>query len=52
MIKNVITLYEDEPIINSVKKFNKYYFGRYPILNSDGICYSTHIDRPSYRHHI
>lgn len=36
MIKNVITLYEDEPIINAVKKFNKYDFGRFPILNREG----------------
>ncbi len=36
MTKNVITLYEDEPIINAVKKFNKYDFGRFPILNREG----------------
>lgn len=36
MTKNVITLYEDEPIINAVRKFNKYDFGRFPILNREG----------------
>ncbi|MCK4376776.1 MAG: CBS domain-containing protein [Actinomycetia bacterium] len=36
MTKNVIILYEDEPTINAVKKFNKYDFGRFPILNREG----------------
>ena len=36
MTKNVINLYEDEPIINAVKKFNKYDFGRFPIINRAG----------------
>ncbi len=36
MARNIITLYEDGPIIKAVKKFSQYDFGRFPIINRAG----------------
>ncbi|MEA2095376.1 MAG: CBS domain-containing protein [Candidatus Cloacimonadota bacterium] len=32
MTKNVVTLYADEPLVHAVKKFEKFGFGRFPII--------------------
>ncbi len=33
MTKNIKTLYADEPLVHAVKKFEKYGFGRFPVLS-------------------
>lgn len=35
MTRNVQTLYSDEPLVHAVNKFEKYGFGRFPVINRD-----------------
>jgi len=33
MTKDVVTLYPDEPLIHAINKFNKYGYGRFPVID-------------------